>query len=143
MNDTVAAVPNLTRALPALGQVNAKLNGTPLLDHLADRLRAPEQTLLQRWLIFFKLDHLARLLRDSERGVSGVAAEAVGGLGSAAATPEFLAHLARLLRDSERDVRRVAAEAVEELMAQDVRIFKLSRLLRKKWEGRSVAELSQ
>jgi HEAT repeat protein len=41
----------------------------------------------------------------------------LGGLGAAAATPEFLAALTQLLRDPERDVRTEAAEAVGRLGA--------------------------
>jgi hypothetical protein len=64
----------------------------------------------------------------------------VPGLGGAAATPEFLAHLAELLRDKNKEVREAAARALGRLMAQEVRIFEG---LTGKWEGRSVAELSQ
>lgn len=42
MEGTAGAVPHLTRALPALAQVNGKVEGVPLLDHLAELLRDPD-----------------------------------------------------------------------------------------------------
>jgi hypothetical protein len=83
---TVGAIPHLTSALPALGQVNGKIDGLPLLDHVAV------------------------LLADLWKGEH--AAEAVGKLGRAAATPEILTWLAALLGDAHEEVRQSARSAL-------------------------------
>ena len=96
INGIAAAVPHLTHALPALGQVNGRMKGTPLLERLSERLR------------------------DENSEVREVAAGAVGKLGAVAATPAILIRLSELL-GNEYAGRR---EAVGRLMAQGVRIFR-------------------
>jgi HEAT repeat protein len=71
--------------------------------------------------------------------VRAAAAQAVGGVGAAAATPEFLARLAELLRDPEVHVRAAAAEGWARFMAHGVRVFAQKH---EKWRGQTVAELS-
>jgi HEAT repeat protein len=58
-----------------------------------------------------------QLLRDPDEEVRYAAADAVGHLGSSAATPEILAVLMQLLRDPEGNVRYAAVRAVERLGA--------------------------
>lgn len=89
------------------------------------------------------LAHLADLLRGPARSE---AVETVRSLGAAAATPEILARLADLLHDNDWETRNRAAEATALIMAQSVRIFEMrgwKRLIRSKWQVRSVEELSE
>jgi hypothetical protein len=115
INGIAAAVPHLTHALPALGQVNGRMKGTPLLEWLSERLR------------------------DENSEVREVAAGAVGKLEAVAATPAILGRLSELLGNEYAGVREAAAEAVGRLIAQGVRIFR--RWWR--WEVRTVTELNQ
>jgi len=94
--NTLEAVPHLTRALPALAAVNGLVCREKLLSTVslfADRRHqlatggSPLLTLL------------AELLRDEDTRVRKAAVRAVGNLGSKAATPEILAGLAESLRD--------------------------------------------
>ena len=57
------------------------------------------------------------LLRDPDWRVSNAAANAVGELGAAVATPEILGQLAGWLRDPDSSVRQTAAEALGKLGA--------------------------
>lgn len=89
------------------------------------------------------LDCLAELLSDLKSEVRQAAGWVVGGIGSAAATPEIITCLVQLLGDPTKDGQR-AADALAKLMAQDVRIFEKRRwFFRRKYEGRTVAELSK
>ena len=118
--NTTPAIPALTRALPALGQVNGRVNGTPLLERISQHLGSEEWEELYAAIMAGSeignvaatpviLDRLAQMLLDPDRHVQWSAVEAVGGIGSAAATPYFLDQLAQMLRDP--DVRSAAAEA--------------------------------
>lgn len=79
-NTTEPAVMHLTRALPALAQVNAQMGSERLLDSIA------------------------ALLRHDDIGVRSDAATAVSALGPAAATPEILAGLLSVLRHTDTDM---------------------------------------
>ncbi|MCH8293283.1 hypothetical protein IH992_19555 [Candidatus Poribacteria bacterium] len=68
------------------------------------------------------------------------ASDAVKGMGSAAATPEFLTQVSRLLGDADYIVQRTALEAVGRIMAQGVRIFEAPN---GSWSARSVNALSR
>src|SRR5712692_1863532 len=94
-NSTDAAVPHLTRALPALGQVNGRMEGTPLLQWLCQRLRDPAG--------------------DVRSGV----AEALGRIGEAVAQhPEVLSALVQAaLHDTDELVRAQAAESFRRMGA--------------------------
>lgn len=119
-HDTNAAVSHLTRALPALGQVNGCVPRE--LHHRMEKGRIPRRIPddcdgipLQEWLV--------QQLDAEEVAVRRVAARAVERLGSAAATEPILAALARLLQDNDASVQWAAAEAVGRLMAQGIRMF--------------------
>ncbi|MEW6208824.1 MAG: HEAT repeat domain-containing protein [Acidobacteriota bacterium] len=104
---TADAVSNLRQALSSLAQVNGKVEGLPLLD----------------WI-------LARLKSRSDLGET---AEAVEGIGSAAARDDILDQLALLLRDKEWQVRQAAALAVVGIgsaAARDDILDQLALLLR-------------
>jgi HEAT repeat protein len=94
-NSTDAAVPHLTRALPALGQVNGRMEGTPLLQWLCQRLRDPAG--------------------DVRSGV----AEALGRIGEAVAQyPEVLSALVQaVLHDTDELVRAQATESFRRMGA--------------------------
>ncbi len=151
VNSTFEATPNLARALPALGQVRAKIDAIPLATHLARLLTDADGDVRETAVRAVGgigsaaatpeiLALLARRLTDADGRVREAAVRAVGGIGSAAATPEILASLARRLTDADRGVRGAAAGAVGRFMAQGVRLFQVSR---RKWIGRSVEELSR
>ncbi len=89
-NDTTGAVPHLTAALPALGQVNAQV-------------RSGISFLVQVW----------ELLIAENEVVRRAAILTIGALGSAAMTPEIFTALRTMLGD--RDVREVAATTIENL----------------------------
>ena len=63
------------------------------------------------------LEALIERLTDPEGHVRQAAAEALGQLGTAAATPEVMAALLKYLTDPERHVRQAAAEALRNLLA--------------------------
>ncbi|MGE0821747.1 MAG: HEAT repeat domain-containing protein [Candidatus Binatia bacterium] len=88
MKSTQDTIVHFDRALRAVGYVNAKINGLPLVDNVA------------------------RLLVDGDAGVRRIAIEAMGVLGSQTVTPAFLEALARLLADADRHVRQIAIKAV-------------------------------
>ncbi|MFQ5813033.1 MAG: NACHT domain-containing protein [Anaerolineae bacterium] len=126
LDSTGEAVPHLTRALPALGQVNGRMNGMPLQKWLCQRLSDADKDVRVAALEMVKalggvaatpefLAHLAALLGAADWEVRYEAAEAVAALGSAAATPEILARLAALLGDADEDVRWAAVRAVAAL----------------------------
>jgi hypothetical protein len=121
---TSAAVEHLYEALPALAQVNGRVQETTLLDWISQRLHDPDDGVRSAAAQAVGgmgsvaatpefLARLAELLRDPNDDVRSAAAWAVGGVGGAAATPEFLARLAELLRDPNKYVRSAAAWAVE------------------------------
>jgi hypothetical protein len=74
--------------------------------------------------------------------VRSAAAQAVGGLGGAAVTPEILARLAELLHDQNRYVRRVASTELGELGYSGFRVFRRRWLFWSRFKSRSVAELA-
>jgi hypothetical protein len=80
---------------------------------------------------------LADLLRDDDGKVRYAAAEAIGQLGTSAATPEFLADLANLLRDEDPFV---AAATFSKFTEHGVLIFERADGT---WEGRKIGELSK
>ena len=86
---TSAVAPHLTRALPALGQVNGNLHGTPLLDWLCLQLREPQ------------------------RDLQSSAAEALGHVGQAAAYSQTV--LTALGETIQGQDMFVAAKAIESL----------------------------
>ncbi len=97
-NSTDAAVPHLTRALPALGQVNGHMEGAPLLQWLCQRLR------------------------DPDGDVRSGAAEAVGQIGEAVTQhSEVLSGLVVALHDRDELVRAKAAEAFRRVGAAAAR----------------------
>ena len=70
------------------------------------------------------LDRLLTMLTDPEEYMRRSAADAVGNLGSRAATPQILTRLADLLTDSDEYVRSAAVEAFKRLQPQRIRIFR-------------------
>jgi len=133
---TEAAVAHLTRILPALSHTNGRVCG---------RLRRRRgKTVLQATKTNDSddiplLEWIWQELHNQDGSVRVAATWAVGQLGSAAATPAFLAHLAALLQDQDGSVRWAAARVVEHLMEQGIRIFQEQR---RKWVGSSVEALS-
>jgi hypothetical protein len=130
-------VPHLDAALSAVGLVKGRLvkemqprDGEGFCNLKGKRVHVgldwlPVETGRLTWC-------LGELLLNQNSGVRSAAAEAVGGLGGAAATPEFLARLAELLRDQDRGVRSEAAWAVERLggAATPEFLARLAELLR-------------
>lgn len=87
---------HLTKALPALGQVNGRVCNEVI--DLA--LKAPMGRLITSSQDGVPLlDYLAELLRHEDKKVRHTAAEAVGRIGSAAATPDILDCLLEMLSD--------------------------------------------
>ncbi len=99
----------LRRALPSLALVNGKVPNHALPNEwIDDGGHAAAGAIPQVPL----MDRIAKLLRDHDVVVRSTAAEAVGGMGAAAATGAFLAEIAKLLRDPNSGVRSGAAKAV-------------------------------
>jgi hypothetical protein len=153
-NGTTAAVPHLTRALPALGQVNGQTNGVPLLELLCQRLRDQDARVRAAAARAVGgigagagtaaiLARLAELLRDADWPVQSAAARAVGGIGAGAGTAAILARLAELLGDPDWDVHSAAAEAVRGIGAgagTEAFLARLAELLRDPhWDVRAAA----
>ncbi|MGE0825536.1 MAG: HEAT repeat domain-containing protein [Candidatus Binatia bacterium] len=89
---TSAAVPHLTRALPALGQINGNIHGTALLD----------------WL--------CRQLREPQRDLQASAAEALGHMGQVAAySPTVLTALGDTIQGRDAFVATKAVEALRRM----------------------------
>jgi hypothetical protein len=137
INGTSEAVPHLTRAIPALGQVNGRVYRRAIADRSGEAIHSAPSGQAHEWPSLTNL--ILDLLRDENSDVRRVAARAVRGIGAAAATPEILTALATLLRDAESGVRGTAAGAMSQLMAQGVRIIEVAS---GKFIGWSVDELS-
>lgn len=75
----LAAAPHLTRALPALARINGRIDGTPLRDHLADRLST------------------------APRRIRRAIAVAIRTMGREAASPAIIGGLLAQLSDQERE----------------------------------------
>jgi HEAT repeat protein len=96
-NGTDAAVPHLTRVLSALGQVNGRMEGTPLLQWLCQRLH------------------------DANRDVRSGATKALGQIGEGIAQhPEVLSALVTALHDKDELVRSQGARALGQMGAAAV-----------------------
>jgi hypothetical protein len=106
---TDAAVLHLTRALPALGQVNGLVSNDTT--DLKLRKIIDDRSVDRRYGLPL-LDLIAALLQYADSYVRSVAARAIGAMGAAAATPDILATLPALLRDADPDVRSEAARAI-------------------------------
>ena len=98
------ALPGLIRALSALGQVNGRMEGTPLLEWLCEQLHT------------------------TDKEVRAAAVRAVGVLGDVAATEPILTRLAELLAHKDREVRAAAVCAVGALEGAAVAESFLTRL---------------
>jgi HEAT repeat protein len=128
-NSTAAAYAALGRALPSLALVNAEVPAKRPPDEW-DRveqgkadLQTPAMPLLRR---------AAELLRDPDADVRRAAAEAVGGMGAAAATEPILDQIVALMRDLDPYVRAAttmvgpmgAAAATEPFLDQIVALMR-------------------
>lgn len=99
-NETVAVVPHLAHALPALGQVNGLV------------LRKIDRQVFDNHAGISLLDYLAALLCNPNFREQRAAAKAIGDLGSAAVTKDIFVGLVALCCDPDRSVRWGAAEAI-------------------------------
>jgi HEAT repeat protein len=106
----LAGLTRITRALPALGVLNAPLDGTPLQEWLCRRLRAShagERQAAAEALVHAGsrvpapslLTCLGEMLGATDAATRQLALETVMGLGGRAAVPTLLARLADLLCD--------------------------------------------
>jgi hypothetical protein len=135
---TLAAVGDLTAALPALGRANGRwaapstTQRTALVEALRTLLAHPEGAVRSRAADALGalgaavarpevLDALLERLDDAEGEVQSSAAYVLGRLGAAAARPEVLAALVERLDDPEGEVRFHAAKALARLGAAAAR----------------------
>ena len=118
-NGTAETVPHLTQALPALGQVNAQINGTSLLAHLEGLLADTDETVVEASAeavcklrgIAITPGILTRLVNmaDPDGGIiERLFLRTVERLGPVAPTSEVLTYLSDLLADPSENVRRAA-----------------------------------
>jgi HEAT repeat protein len=134
-----AATPHLTRTLPALGQVNGRMEGLPLLEWLCQRLRM--QTGVRQWALValgqigiavveypeVHAELVAVALHDADGNVHWQAARVLGQIGAAMAEyPEIFTALITALNDVNQEVRRRAVEVLGQMgtaMAEYPEIF--------------------
>ena len=118
---------HLRRTLPALGQVNGRIDGDrPLLDWLGRQLLIKGETRRRLAIdivgnmgniaaVPIILTRLVMSLRDKSTYLRDSAARAIEKLGSAAATPAILDCLTKMLEDEDRNLRKSAIMAIGSL----------------------------
>jgi hypothetical protein len=130
--ETDLAVPHLTRALAAVGQIWPRWTGggrwvsrlRAVCRHRSPRTREMASALLAGLGMGWAAPALGRLLeltRDGDASVRWSAAAALKALGPAAAPA--LDRLLEMSRDEHEEVRRRAADVLGQLMPSGVRIF--------------------
>lgn len=123
--EVIVAVPHLTRSLPALGQIEATVEGLPLFEDVAARLGAraiqarKDGALLAGCLGTsvgpLVIERLIALIRGRDGEVRSLALWALGRLGPAAVTPAVFETLARALALHDPWVSADVPDALERL----------------------------